>query len=561
MNVVKKEKEEQEESSVVEDKPVVQKEDLPPEKTPSQTEEAKKPVVKKKKKEESEAPEEQEEIEDNIEEQTEDDIVEEDEEEDLGKFDKEEYIYQKLVKKRNHVYSCIANVLKNYNRKKVLDAFIPEREKLAMSLATILMTKDGLSASDFSNLSMYSSEGKQDFLTTNEIIALSAINFLINQVYSLTQEGEGEMEFSKEAKKHLMELAFDWAKLRDQAFMFSNGMIQLEYELHEELHFVETELYHETEKKLKSIGISQETGASTKLKEMRDQRRKMSDRTIQELNDMVRSWHSEIAYLRRITEFFASMRQLSDEEVEALSILFENFGSLMAITDLKKPFKDLKMSTIEDLRERKEKLAPIEEMRLLLYETILKFKLGNENVPYFLCRSITKKNEEYLQIPIISLLLFSRFCNSYSETTRSKKARDLELITSEIANLSGWEIVDQNVEILSEGDTVTEIDIIIKRKKTTIIIEVKDLALWRGWYFDRESLTKRYEIFTTAAKKLKERRLLLKQPTAKLLIVTALNERWKKVDGLPIVPLKSLHKYLKKLKRLEKKRSGKPKRR
>jgi len=560
MNVSKKEKEEQEESSVHEEELVVQ-EDPPPEKDLAQEElEEKEPAEKKTK---TKSPKKQEKAE-VIEEQIEDIDAQNEEEQDdenLGKFDKEEYIYQKLVKKRNHVYSCIANVLKNYNRKKVLDAFIPEREKLAMSLATILMTKDGLSASDFSNLSTYSSEGKQDFLTTNEIIALSAINFLINQVYSLTQEGEGEMEFSKEAKKHLMELAFDWAKLRDQAFMFSNGMIQLEYELHEELHFVETELYHETEKKLKSIGVSQETGASTKLKEMRDQRRKMSDRTIQELNDMVRSWHSEIAYLRRITEFFASMRQLSDEEVEALSILFENFGSLMAITDLKKPFKDLKMVIIEDLRERKEKLAPIEEMRLLLYETILKFKLGNENVPYFLCRSITKKDEEYLQIPIISLLLFSRFCNSYSETTRSKKARDLELITSEIANLSGWEIVDQNVEILSEGDTVTEIDIIIKRKKTTIIIEVKDLALWRGWYFDRESLTKRYEIFTTAAKKLKERRLLLKQPTANLLIVTALNERWKKVDGLPIVPLKSLHKYLKKLKRLEKKRSGKPKRR
>ena len=551
MNVVKKEEEEQLENPSEEDEQVLQ-ESPPPN-------EEKEPLPQEEQKENIEPTTEEETIDA---EDDESDFEDEEElEEDEPKFDKEEYIYQKLVKKRNHVYSCIANVLKNYNRKKVLDAFIPEREKLAMSLATILMTKDGLSASDFSNLSTYSSEGNQDLLTTNEIIALSAINFLINQVYSLTQEGEGEMEFSKEAKKHLMELAFDWAKLRDQAFMFSNGMIKLEYELHDELHFVETELYYETEKKLKSIGVSQETGASTKLKEMRDQRRKMSDRTIQELNDMVRSWHSEIAYLRRITEFFASMRQLSDEEVEALSILFENFGSLMAITDLKRPFKELKMSIIEDLRERKEKLEPIEEMRLLLYETILKFKLGNENVPYFLCRSLTKKNEEFLQIPIISLLLFSRFCNSYSETTRSKKARDLELITSEIATLSGWEIVDQNVEILSEGDTVTEIDIIIKRKKTYIVIEVKDLALWRGWYFDRESLTKRYEIFTTAAKKLKERRLLLKLPSAQLLIVTALNERWKKVDGLPIVPLKSLHKYLKKLKRLEKKRSGKPKRR
>lgn len=548
MNVVKKEEEEQGESSVVAEEELETQEQPPPKKDPVQKEDVK---------EEPELAQET-----GAEDILEDEEQEEDSDEDEStKFDKEEYIYQKLVKKRNHVYSCIANVLKNYNRKRVLDSFIPEREKLAMNLATILMTKDGLSASDFSNLSTYSSEGKQDILTTNEIIILSAINFLINQVHSLTQEGEGEMAFSKEAKKHLMELAIDWAKLRDQAFMFSNGMIKLEYELHDELHFTKTELYHETELKLKSIGVSQDTGATTKLREMRDQRRKMSDRTIQELNDMVRSWHSEIAYLRRITEFYASMRQLIDEEVEALSILFENFGSLMALTDLKKPFKDLKMSVIEDLRKRKAKLDPLEEMRLLLYETIMKFRLGNENVPYFLCRNITKNNEEYLQIPIISLLIFSRFCNSYSETTRSKKAHDLELITSEIATLSGWEIVDQNVEILSEGDTVTEIDIIIKRKKTTIVIEVKDLALWRGWYFDRESLTKRYEIFTIAAKKLKERRLLLKLPTAKLLIVTALNERWKKADGLPIVPLKSLHKYLKKLKRLESKRSSKPKRR
>ncbi|MHA1586919.1 MAG: hypothetical protein ACTSUW_06215, partial [Candidatus Heimdallarchaeota archaeon] len=59
------------------------------------------------------------------------------EDEGPGKFDKEEYIYQKLVKKRNHTYSCIANVLKNYNHKHVLNAFIPEREKLAMRLATI----------------------------------------------------------------------------------------------------------------------------------------------------------------------------------------------------------------------------------------------------------------------------------------------------------------------------------------------------------------------------------------------------------------------------------------
>ncbi|MHA1462341.1 MAG: hypothetical protein ACTSQ0_04645 [Candidatus Heimdallarchaeota archaeon] len=575
MNVVKKEEEEQDKPSVVTDEePETQK--PPPKKAKVPKEKAKKePKAKKSSSKKSKVPKEKAKKEPKAkkpsskkskvqkkEVKKEPEIAQEiDVEDDSLKFDKDEYIYQKLVKKRNHVYSCIANVLKNYNRKKVLDAFIPEREKIAMGLATILMTKDGLSASDFSNLSSYSAEGKQDIVTTNEIIALSAINFLVNQVHSLTQEGEGEMEFSKEAKKHLMELAIDWAKLRDQAFMFSNGMIKLEYELHEELHFIKTELYHETELKLKSIGVSQETGASTKLREMRDQRRKMSDRTIQELNDMVRSWHSEIAYLRRITEFFASMRQLNDEEVEALSILFENFGSLMALSDLKKPFKELKMSVIEDLRERYNKLDPLEEMRLLLYETIMKFQLGNDNVPYFLCRNITKKDVQYLQIPIISLLLFSRFCNSYSETTRSKKARDLELITSEIATLSGWEIVDQNVEILSEGDTVTEIDIIIKRKKTTIVIEVKDLALWRGWYFDRESLTKRYEIFTIAAKKLKERRLLLNLPSAKLLIVTALNERWKNVDHLPIVPLKSLHKYLKKLKRLENKRSNKPKRR
>ncbi len=548
MNVVKKEEEEQGESSVV----VVEEEKKSKKQKPPKKGTVKKEKVKKEPKATQEIAAEE--------------IIEEEQDEDTDeevstKFDKDEYIYQKLVKRRNHVYSCIANVLKNYNRKKVLDAFIPEREKLAMSLATILMTKDGLSAGDFSNLSTYSSEGKQDNLTTNEIIALSAINFLINQVHSLTKEGEGEMEFSKEAKKHLKELAIDWAKLRDQAFMFSNGMIKLEYELHDELHFVKTELYQETELKLKSIGISQDTGATTKLRELRDQRRKISDRTIQELNDMVRSWHSEIAYLRRITEFYASMRQLNDEEVEALSILFENFGSLMGLSNLKNPFKDLKMSVIDDLRSRNAKLDPLEEMRFLLYETIMKFQLGNENVPYFLCRKITKNDEHYLQIPIISLLLFSRFCNSYSETTRSKKAHDLELIASEIATLSGWEIVDQNVEILSEGETVTEIDIIIKRKKTVIVIEVKDLALWRGWYFDRESLIKRYEIFTIAAKKLRERRLLLKLPTAKLLIVTALNERWKNADHIPIVPLKSLHKYLKKLKRLEKKRSSKPKRR
>ena len=501
----------------------------------------------------------EEEIEEDEEEAEEEELVEDIDEEDERKFDKDEYIYQKLVKKRNHVYSCIANVLKNYNRKKVLDEFIPEREKLAMTLATILMSKDGLTTSDYSNLST-ETESKNDLGTTNEIITLSAINFLINQFHHLTKEGEGEMEFSKEAKEHLTDLAIDWAKLRDQAFMFSNGMIKLEYELHDELHFVETELYHETEKKLKSIGVSQQSQATSKLEEMRDQRRKMHDRTINELNDLVRSWHSEIAYLRRITEFYASMRQLSEEEVEALSILFENFGSLMALKDLKKPFKTISMTKIEEMRKNKENQEAIEEMRLLIYETILKFEIGNENVPYFLCRKIVKDGEELLQIPVISLLLFARFCNSYSENTRSKKAHDLELIVSEIATLSGWEIVDQNVEILSEGDTVTEIDVIIKRKKTFIIIEVKDLALWRGWYFDRESLIKRFEIFETAAKKLKERRLLLKIPSAKMLIVTALNERWKKVDNIPIVPLKSLAKYLKKLKRLESKRS-KPRRR
>jgi len=473
------------------------------------------------------------------------------------KFDKEEYIYQKLIKKRNHTYSCIANVLKNYDHKEVLNAFIPEREKLAMRLATILMTKDGLSAKDFSNLSTSSGQESQ---TTNEIISLSAINFLINQVHSLSAEDEGEMEFSKEAKKHLTELAIEWAQLRDQAFMFSNGMIKLEYELHDDLHFVETELYHETERKLKSIGIAQKTGTSTKLKEMRDQRRKMHDRTVTELVDMVKSWHSEIAFLRRITEFYASMRQLSEEEIEALSILFENFGSLMALKDLKNPFKEIKMSHLAELQGKRDSLDPTEEMRLLIYETILTFQLGKENVPYFLSRIVKKKEEEILQIPIISLLLFSRFCNSYSETTRSKKAHDLELIVSEISALCGWVVVDQNVEILSEGDTVTEIDLIIRRNKTDIIVEVKDLALWRGWYFDRESLIKRYEIFITAVKKLRERRLLLKSTNAKLLIVTALNERWKKVDGVPIVPLKSLNIYLKKLKRLESKRV-KPKRR
>jgi Holliday junction resolvase-like predicted endonuclease len=474
------------------------------------------------------------------------------------KFDKDEYIYNKLIKKRNHVYSCIANVLKNYDSKQVLDAFIPEREKIALKLASILMTKDGLSASDFSNISTATSS-TEDSLKTNEIISLSAINFLINQVIFLTAKDEGELEFSKDAKDHLMSLALDWARLRDQAFMFSNGMIKLEYELHDELKFVETELYHETEKKLKSIGVAQKTGTSTKLKEMRDQRRKMSDRTVFELVDLVKSWHSEIAYLRRITEFFASMRQLEEEEIEALSILFENFGVLMALKDLKKAFKEIKMSEIKDMQSKRDKLAPTEEMRLLLYETIMKFSIGSENVPYFLCRIITKKDEEILQIAIISLLLFSRFCNSYSETTRSKKAHDLELIVSEIATLAGWQIVDQNVEILSEGDTVTEIDIIIKRDKTLIIIEVKDLALWRGWYFDRESLIKRYEIFAIAVKKLRERRLLIKNTKARLLIVTALTERWKTVDGVPIVPLKSLHKYLRKLKRLESKRT-KPKR-
>ncbi len=487
-----------------------------------------------------------------------DEEFDEESEDDLPyKFDKEEYIYSKLIKKRNHVYSCIANVLKNYNRKQVLDAFIPEREKIAMKLATTLMTKDGLSASDFSNVSTATASAETESI--NEIINLSAINFLINQVYSLSVQDVGEMEFSKEAKTHLMELALDWAKLRDQAFMFSNGMIKLEYELHDELYFIETELYHETEKKLKSIGVEQKTGTSVKLKEMRDQRRKMSDRTIYELIDLVKAWHSEIAYLRRITEFYASMRKLSEEEIEALSILFENFGSLMSLTDLKKPFKELPISVIEKLRQKGTDLTPTDEMRLLIYETILKFSLGDEDIPYFLCRKITKKEEAFLEIPIISLLLFSRFCNSYSETTRSKKAHDLELIVSEIADLSGWEVVDQNVEIISEGDTVTEIDLIIRRSKVLIIIEVKDLALWRGWYFDRESLTKRYEIFATAVKKLRERRLLVKNNAAQLLIVTALTERWKRVDGVPIVPLKSLHKYLKKLKRLESKRS-KPRR-
>ncbi|MBN1329807.1 MAG: hypothetical protein JXA54_10065 [Candidatus Heimdallarchaeota archaeon] len=487
-----------------------------------------------------------------------DDEFDEESEDDLPfKFDKEEYIYSKLIKKRNHVYTCIANVLKNYNRKQVLDAFIPEREKIAMKLATILMTKDGLSASDFSNVSTATTTTESESI--NEIINLSAINFLINQVYSLTVQDAGEMEFSKDAKTHLTELALEWAKLRDQAFMFSNGMIKLEYELHDELFFIETELYHETEKKLKSIGVEQKTGTSVKLKEMRDQRRKMSDRTIYELIDLVKAWHSEIAYLRRITEFYASMRQLNEEEIEALSILFENFGSLMSLTDLKKPFKELPMSVIESLRQKRSNLNPTDEIKLLIYETILKFSIGNVDIPYFLCRRITKKDEEFLEVPIISLLLFSRFCNSYSETTRSKKAHDLELIVSEIATLSGWEVVDQNVEIISEGDTVTEIDLIIRRNKIIIIIEVKDLALWRGWYFDRESLIKRYEIFATAVKKLRERRLLVKNNTAQLLIVTALTERWKRVEGVPIVPLKSLHKYLKKLKRLESKR-GKPRR-
>jgi len=472
-----------------------------------------------------------------------------DEETEEIKYDKEEYIYSKLVKKRNHVYSCIANVLKNYNRKQVLNAFIPEREKIAMKLASILMTKDGLTVRDFSNFSTApSAEGGR----VNEIISLSAINFLINQVYSLSAEDEGEMEFSKEAKEHLTNLALEWAKLRDQAFMFSNGMIKLEYELHDELYFTETELYHETEKKLKSIGIAPGLGAHSKLKEMRDQRRKATDRTVNELIDLVKSWHSEIAFLRRITEFYATMRQLTEEEVEALSLLFENFGLLLELEDLKRKFKEIKLSVIEEMKKHREELDSKQEMQLLVYETISKFTLGQKDVPYFLCRLIKKSDgEKYLQIPIISLLLFSRFCNSYSETTRSKKAHDLELIVSEIAGLSGWDVVDQNVEILSEGDTVTEIDLIIRRSKTTIIIEVKDLALWRGWYFDRESLIKRYDIFVTAAKKLRERRLLLKNTNAKILIVTALTERWKNVDGVPIVPLKSLHKYLKKLKRLE----------
>lgn len=465
------------------------------------------------------------------------------------KYNKDEYIYNKLVKKRNHVYSCIANVLKNYDRKQVLNAFIPEREKIALKLASILMSKDGLTVRDFSNFSTApSAEGGK----TNEIISLSAINFLINQVYALSAEDEGEMEFSKEAKEHLTTLALDWAKLRDQAFMFSNGMIKLEYELHDELYFTETELYHETEKKLKSIGVGTGFGAQSKLKEMRDQRRKATDRTVNELIDLVKSWHSEIAFLRRITEFYASMRQLAEEEVEALSLLFENFGALLELESLKRKFKEVKLSKIEEMKKNRDKLEYKQELQLSIYEAIMKFTLGQKDVPYFLCRIITKKDgEQYLQIAIISLLLFSRFCNSYSETTRSKKAHDLELIVSEIASLSGWEVVDQNVEILSEGDTVTEIDLIIHRGKTTIIVEVKDLALWRGWYFDRESLIKRYDIFVTAAKKLRERRLLLKNTNAKILIVTALTERWKNVDGVPIVPLKSLHKYLKKLKRLE----------
>jgi Holliday junction resolvase-like predicted endonuclease len=474
------------------------------------------------------------------------------------KYDKDEYIYNKLVKKRNHVYSCIANVLKNYDREQVLDAFIPEREKIALKLASILMKKDGLDMSDFRNISTAPSSSDKS-VKTNEIISLSAINFLINQMLFLTADDEGEMEFSKDAKEHLINLALDWARLRDQLFMFSNGMIKLEYELHDELYFVETELYHETEKKLKSIGIDQRSHASSKLREMRDQRRKMSDRTVYELVDLVKSWHSEIAFLRRITEFYATMRQLDEAEIEALSILFENFGPLMELSNLKKPFKELKMSDIAVMRERQGSLNPTEELQLLIYDTLLKFILGEQDVPYFLSRIVAKKDENYLQIPIISLLLFSRFCNSYSETTRSKKAHDLELIVSEIALLSGWEIVDQNVEIVSEGDAVTEIDIIIKRSKTLIIIEVKDLALWRGWYFDRESLIKRYEIFATAVKKLRERRLLLKNTEANLLIVTALTERWKKVDDVPIVPLKSLHKYLRRLKRKESSRT-KPKR-
>ncbi|MEA2070730.1 MAG: hypothetical protein U9O98_05505 [Asgard group archaeon] len=477
-------------------------------------------------------------------------------------FDKEEYIYQKLIKKRNHVYSCIANVLKNYNRDDVLDAFIPEREKIAMNVATLLMTKNGPSLSDFSALSTESTDDDHDFITTKGVISLSAINFLINQVHLLSKEKEGEMEFSKEAKDHLANLALDWAKLRDQAFMYSNGMIKLEYELHDELHFVKTELYHETEKKLKSIGVGSQSMVNSKLQEMRNQRRKMTDRTIQDLNKLVKSWHSEIAYLRRITEFYASMRQLSEEEIEALSLLFENFGTLMSMNNLKYPFKKLPLKALEKLRNKKEKLSSFDELKLLIYETIYKFELSKDDVPYFLCREMTDKDgDKYLQIPVISLLLFSRFCNSYSETTRSKKAHDLEIITSEIATLSGWEIVDQNVEIVSEGDTVTEIDLIIKRNKTYIIIEIKDLALWRGWYFDRESLIKRYEIFVTAAKKLRERRLLLKLPSAKLLIVTALTERWKKADGIPIVPLKSLSSYLKKLKRLESRRKRAKRRR
>ncbi|MBD3192991.1 MAG: hypothetical protein GF308_20305 [Candidatus Heimdallarchaeota archaeon] len=478
------------------------------------------------------------------------------EEEAEEEFDKHEFIYQKLVKKRNHVYSCIANVLRNYRQKEVLDSFIPEREKLATNLSAILMTKEGLTPRDFGTISQSISDNDQDSENINEIIALSAINFLINQVQELAVEEEGELEFSKEAKEHLTTLAFEWAKLRDQAFMFSNGMIKLEYELHGELHFVKTELYHETEKKLKSIGISRESSASSKLRELRDQRRKISYRAISDLNEFVRSWHSEIAYLRRIPEFYASMRQLSEEELETLSMLFENFGALMTLTDLKKPFKTIPLEEIRSMRKNAEKdHSALDQIRLHIFETLMKFEYGKEDVPYFLCRRIQKKGKEYLEIPVISLLLFSRFCNSYSETTRSKKAHDLEYIVSDIAELSGWEIVDQNVEIVSEGDTVTEIDLIIKRKKTHVIIEVKDLALWRGWYYDRESLIKRYEIFTTAAKKLRERRLLLKLPSARLLIVTALTERWKKAaDDVPIVPLKSLHSYLKKLKRLEKKK-------
>ncbi|MHA1504217.1 MAG: hypothetical protein ACTSPT_03395, partial [Candidatus Heimdallarchaeota archaeon] len=100
--------------------------------------------------------EEKEEIKEEVDEEEQDtsnDEEENEEDTDESSFDKDEYIYQKLVKKRNHVYSCIANVLKNYNRKHVLDAFIPEREKLAMKLATILMTKDGITINDHSNLS------------------------------------------------------------------------------------------------------------------------------------------------------------------------------------------------------------------------------------------------------------------------------------------------------------------------------------------------------------------------------------------------------------------------